>query len=115
MADEVMWSGPRSVVLPSGVKIAYDTFGDPAMKATNKVVLLIMGHGMQLIAWREDGIVRRLAARGYFVIRFDNRDVGLSSRVTRGGSCKPRPVTITLRKLFNRAATPLACAWVPRR
>ncbi|WP_428424037.1 alpha/beta fold hydrolase [Methylibium sp.] len=40
-------------------------------------LLLIMGLGMQLIAWRE-GLVEQLVARGFRVIRFDNRDVGLS-------------------------------------
>ena len=42
-------------------------------------LLLIMGLGMQLIAWRE-GLVEQLVARGFRVIRFDNRDVGLSQR-----------------------------------
>jgi pimeloyl-ACP methyl ester carboxylesterase len=40
-------------------------------------LLLIMGLGMQLVAW-PDGFVGELAARGFRVIRFDNRDVGLS-------------------------------------
>jgi pimeloyl-ACP methyl ester carboxylesterase len=47
--------------------------------ADGEPLLLIMGLGMQLIAWR-DGLVEQLAARGFRVIRFDNRDIGLSQR-----------------------------------
>jgi pimeloyl-ACP methyl ester carboxylesterase len=64
------------------LEIAYDTFGDPADPA----LLLVMGLGMQLIAWDPD-FCRLLADRGFHVIRFDNRDVGRSTKV-RGG---PRP------------------------
>lgn len=42
-------------------------------------LLLIMGLGMQLIAWH-DGLVEQLVQRGFRVIRFDNRDAGLSQR-----------------------------------
>ena len=45
------------------------------------VVLLIMGLGMQLIAW-PPGLVRALTDAGYRVVRFDNRDIGLSSKTT---------------------------------
>jgi len=44
------------------------------------VILLIMGLGMQLVAWPEP-LCEGLAARGFRVIRFDNRDVGLSTRM----------------------------------
>ncbi len=47
--------------------------------ADGEPLLLIMGLGMQLIAWR-DGLVDQLVARGFRVLRFDNRDVGLSQR-----------------------------------
>ncbi|MEV3861455.1 alpha/beta hydrolase [Streptomyces sp. NPDC050095] len=57
------------------VSLAYETFGDPADPA----VLLVMGFGAQMIAWHED-LCRALAARGRHVIRFDNRDCGLSTR-----------------------------------
>src|SRR4051812_25604428 len=40
-------------------------------------LLLVMGLGMQLVAWHE-GFVAQLVARGFRVIRFDNRDIGLS-------------------------------------
>ncbi|MFB7338182.1 alpha/beta fold hydrolase [Streptomyces adustus] len=59
-----------------GVSLAYESFGDPGDPA----VLLVMGFGAQLIAWHED-FCRALAARGRHVIRYDNRDSGLSTRL----------------------------------
>jgi pimeloyl-ACP methyl ester carboxylesterase len=53
------------------------------------VILMIMGLGMQLVAW-PDSLCDGLAARGFRVVRFDNRDVGLSSRMPSAG-----PVTTT--------------------
>jgi pimeloyl-ACP methyl ester carboxylesterase len=58
------------------ISIEYDTFGDPSDPA----LLLIMGLGTQLIGW-EAGFCSRLADRGHFVIRFDNRDCGLSTHL----------------------------------
>ncbi len=58
------------------VEICYDTFGhrdDPAM-------LLIMGLGMQMTGW-DSAFCRLLASRGYYVVRYDHRDIGLSSTV----------------------------------
>jgi pimeloyl-ACP methyl ester carboxylesterase len=56
------------------VEIAYETFGD----ANPEAVILINGLGSQMTRWPVD-FCERLAARGYRVIRLDNRDVGLSS------------------------------------
>lgn len=58
-----------------GVQITYETIGDPADPAT----LLIMGFTAQLTAWDTE-FCKMLADRGRFVIRFDNRDCGLSSK-----------------------------------
>jgi pimeloyl-ACP methyl ester carboxylesterase len=58
-----------------GVSIAYETFGKPG----DPPVLLVMGFGAQMIAWHED-FCAMLAAHGRYVIRYDNRDCGLSSR-----------------------------------
>ncbi len=58
-----------------GVTLCYETFGQPGRPA----VLLVMGLGTQMIAWHED-FCRGLADRGFFVIRYDNRDVGRSTR-----------------------------------
>lgn len=55
--------------------IEYDTLGNPAHPA----IVLIMGLGMQLTSW-PDAFCHGLVARGFFVVRFDNRDAGLSSR-----------------------------------
>jgi pimeloyl-ACP methyl ester carboxylesterase len=60
----------------NGLRIAYETIGDPA----NPPLLLVMGLGMQLIHWDRE-LCDRLAERGFWVIRFDNRDAGLSSKV----------------------------------
>ena len=57
-----------------GIDLCYETFGDPARPA----ILLIMGLGTQMIAW-DPVFCRQLADRGFFVIRFDNRDIGRSS------------------------------------
>ncbi len=57
--------------------ICYETFGD----ADDPAILLIMGLGTQMLAWHED-FCAQLAARGYFVIRHDNRDIGRSSRLS---------------------------------
>ncbi len=58
----------------NGIRIAYDTFGKPA----DPPLLLVMGLGMQMLAW-DDLFCERLAIKGYWVIRFDNRDIGRSS------------------------------------
>jgi pimeloyl-ACP methyl ester carboxylesterase len=59
----------------NGIVIEYDTFGDPADPA----ILLIMGFGTQLLGW-DAGLCRLLAATGRHVIRYDNRDCGLSTK-----------------------------------
>ncbi|MFC4786432.1 alpha/beta fold hydrolase [Nocardioides sp. MAHUQ-72] len=58
------------------VSIEYETFGDPSDRA----VLLVMGFGTQLLGWDAD-FCRQLAARGRYVIRYDNRDCGLSTKL----------------------------------
>jgi pimeloyl-ACP methyl ester carboxylesterase len=65
---------PRANV--NGIELEYDVFGDEAAPP----LLLVMGLGAQMIAW-DDAFCTQLAARGYRVIRFDNRDVGLSTKI----------------------------------
>ncbi|MDJ0787312.1 MAG: alpha/beta hydrolase [Myxococcota bacterium] len=67
--------------LPTGVQIEYDTFGDP----TARPLLLIMGLGAQMIIW-DEAFCAGLADAGHFVVRFDNRDVGLSSKFDHAGT-----------------------------
>lgn len=62
---------------PARIEIAYERFGDPA----SPPVLLVMGLGTQMLGW-PDGLCEALAGRGVHVIRFDNRDTGLSSHMT---------------------------------
>jgi pimeloyl-ACP methyl ester carboxylesterase len=66
----------------NGIELDYDTFGDPA----DPPLLLIMGFSVQKIAWDED-FCHQLADRHFYVVRFDNRDVGLSTKIQGG----PRP------------------------
>jgi len=60
----------------NGIQIEYDTFGDK----NDFPILLIMGIGAQMLLWDEE-ICKQLAEKNLFVIRFDNRDVGLSSKM----------------------------------
>jgi len=62
---------------PAKIEIAYERFGS----ADAPPVLLIMGLGTQMIAWT-DGFCQELVERGLHVVRFDNRDVGLSTHLT---------------------------------
>ena len=58
----------------NGIELEYETFGDPQAPA----LLLIGGLGTQMITWDEE-FCELLASRGFHVIRFDNRDAGLST------------------------------------
>lgn len=61
-------------VRANGISLEVERFGPE----TAEPLLLIMGLGMQLLAWHE-GLVQQLVGRGFQVIRFDNRDAGLSA------------------------------------
>ncbi|MCA0304961.1 MAG: alpha/beta fold hydrolase [Proteobacteria bacterium] len=58
----------------NGIEIEYETAGDPK----NPALLLVMGLGGQLTIW-PDAFFQGLAAKGFYVIRYDNRDTGLST------------------------------------
>lgn len=105
----------------NGIEIAYETFGDPADPA----ILLVMGLGTQMLAWRDD-MCTALADAGHFVIRYDNRDVGLSTHidapvpkltdmVLKRGAPTPSP---TWRTMPSASSMPWASTastwWVPR-
>ncbi len=64
----------------NGIQIEYETFGEPDSPA----LLLIIGLGGQLISWDEK-LCRQLAQNGRYVVRFDNRDAGLSSKIDKAG------------------------------
>ena len=58
----------------NGIEIEYETVGNKADPA----LLLVMGLGAQLTIW-PDALFKGLADRGFYVIRYDNRDTGLST------------------------------------
>jgi pimeloyl-ACP methyl ester carboxylesterase len=88
------------------ISLCYETFGsegDPPM-------VLIMGLGTQMIGW-PDEFCKELAARGFYVVRFDNRDIGRSTRIhgrppTVGQLLRRRidPVHYTLRDMAGDTA-----------
>src|SRR5256885_16217507 len=75
---------PPQIARANGIDICYEVFGDPAAEP----LLLIMGLGAQMIHW-DDEFCRKLAARGFRVIRFDNRDIGKSSHMSGGKRLSP--------------------------
>ena len=60
----------------NGIEIAYETFGD----RSGRPLVLVMGLATQMLAWHDD-FCGALVDRGFFVVRFDNRDVGLSTHL----------------------------------
>jgi len=67
---------PEKTAHVGDVELCYETFGDPQDPA----MLLVMGLATQMLGWHED-FCAELAARGFHVIRYDNRDVGRSTRM----------------------------------
>jgi pimeloyl-ACP methyl ester carboxylesterase len=63
---------PRAAA--NGMELEFDTFGDPA----DPCLLLVAGLGTQMTSW-DDVLCTAFADRGRFVVRYDNRDVGLST------------------------------------
>ena len=67
-------------VKANNIEIEYDTFGNPS----GKPLLLIMGLGSQMISWIPE-FCELFVQKGFYVIRFDNRDVGLSTKFDDAG------------------------------
>lgn len=84
---------PRARV--NDIELEYDSFGDPA----STPLLLVMGLSYQMIEW-DDAVCQMIADRGFWVTRFDNRDVGLSSKLDHLG-------TPDLMALLKGTAVPL--------
>lgn len=80
------------------VTLCYETFGDPA----DPTVLLVMGLGTQMLAWRP-GFCDLLVAEGFHVVRYDNRDVGRSTHFS--DHAPPSPLEIVLRRPRDPAYT----------
>jgi pimeloyl-ACP methyl ester carboxylesterase len=79
--------------LPGGIEIAYDTWGDPADPA----VLLIMGLAGPLNWWDAD-LCAMIADRGFHVVRYDNRDVGRSTKLRSLGGTRAGVVRTYVRR-----------------
>lgn len=70
---------PPQMAKANGIELCYEVFG----ASDAEPLILIMGLGAQMIHW-DDDFCRELAARGFRVIRFDNRDIGHSTKLTGG-------------------------------
>ncbi len=95
-----------------GIELCYQTFGDP----DDEPLLLVMGLGGPMTWWNPD-LCTLLASKGFFVIRYDNRDTGRSSRakgrVTRGdaGARRSRADGCARRTRWRTwPTTPSACS-----
>ena len=84
-------------VKANGIELAYESFGD----VTDPTMLLVMGLGTQMLAWPEE-MCTALAVAGHRVIRYDNRDVGLSTHID-----VPAP---SLPNMLLKRGTPYAIA-----
>jgi pimeloyl-ACP methyl ester carboxylesterase len=76
----------------NGIQIAYETFGDPS----DPPVLFVTGLAVQMLVW-PDELCEQLAARGFYVVRADNRDVGLSTHLD-------SPKDLSLLEILRRKA-----------
>jgi pimeloyl-ACP methyl ester carboxylesterase len=72
-------------VRANGIDIEYESFG----RASDPLILLIMGFAAQLIFW-PDPLCEGLAAKGFRVVRFDNRDIGKSTHFAGQSAPDPR-------------------------
>jgi len=81
-------------VTANGIRLEVEDHGSPQ----GEPLLLVMGLGMQLLGWHDD-LVALLVGRGFRVIRFDNRDIGLSQGFEQGGT--PNLVLDSLRYAFG--------------
>src|ERR1700686_2430867 len=71
---------PRARV-STGIELEYDVFGE----AEAPTIVLVMGFSLQMTAW-DPRFCETLAARGFRVVRFDNRDVGKSTKLAVAGT-----------------------------
>ena len=82
----------------NGICLAYDDFGN----ANDPAILLIMGMATQMTAWPLS-FCQGLADRGFYVVRFDNRDVGLSEKML--AAYIPSTLSMMLKAALNRPLT----------
>jgi pimeloyl-ACP methyl ester carboxylesterase len=72
--------GDELIAPANGIELCYQEMGDP----DGEPLVMVMGLATQMIAWQE-GFCRLLADRGFRVIRFDNRDIGRSTKISQAG------------------------------
>ena len=78
---------PPKLAKANGIEICYDIFGS----ADAEPLVLIMGLSAQMVLWDEE-FCKQLAQRGFRVIRFDNRDIGKSTKLTGGKRISPMDI-----------------------
>jgi pimeloyl-ACP methyl ester carboxylesterase len=78
---------PPQLARSNGIEICYDIFGSPDAEP----IFLIMGLSAQMVLW-DDEFCQQLAQRGFRVIRFDNRDIGQSTKLSGGKRISPMDI-----------------------
>lgn len=78
---------PPQLAKSNGIEICYDIFGSPDAEP----IFLIMGLSAQMVLW-DDEFCQQLAQRGFRVIRFDNRDIGQSTKLSGGKRISPMDI-----------------------
>jgi len=98
MTSEIIHTAPV-VTKANSIDIAYQAFGNSRAPA----MLMIGGGGCSMIDWDED-LCAQLAGRGYWVIRYDNRDTGRSSSFAEAAAAHPDVAPYTVRDMADDAA-----------
>ncbi|RNJ62591.1 MAG: alpha/beta hydrolase [Porphyrobacter sp. IPPAS B-1204] len=91
---------PTAITPNTGIEIFYEDRGDPS----HEVILLVMGLGAQMTLW-PDELVAALVGDGFRVIRYDNRDIGLSQKFE-GKRAPSLPVQVLRKKIGFPAKVP---------
>ena len=94
MADDIDQEANTKFVTANGIRMAYREHGN----ADDPVLMLVAGIYNQLIRW-PDELIDLLVERGFRVIRFDNRDIGLTEKMA--GQKAPSVIRITMKLLFG--------------
>jgi len=81
-------------VVANGIELAYEAFGNPSHPA----IILITGMSAQLTTWPIE-LCQQVAAMGYWVLRYDHRDIGLSEKMSSAKS--PKMLSVMTRLHFN--------------
>ncbi len=95
---------PTITTPTTGIDIFYEDHGDPA----HEVILLVMGLGAQMTLW-PDELVEALVGEGFRVIRYDNRDIGLSQKMD-GARAPSLPMQVLRKKIGFPARVPYTLA-----